>query len=436
MKKTGIITGIVVVFTMAALILFNKITSKKEMEDQFAVAMKGDFEIAISAAGELVAENSVDIKAPEIARGRDVRAQDLKITDMIPEGTEVEEGDFIATLDRTQYDNTLQDETERLKTFQINLETKMLDTAVTLTGLRDNIKNQRHTVEEAEITLRNSKYEPPTTIRQAEINLDKQKRILEQSMRSYQLRKAQVSRDIRNQRMWISRFERRVNDLQEILSLFTIKAPAPGMVVYKKDRRGNKIKAGSTINAFDRVIATLPDLSSMLSKIYVSEIEISKVKPGQDVTIKVDAFPDKTYVGKVFTVANIGEKLPNTDSKVFEVMVRLDGSDPTLRPTMTTGNRVIVKTISNVVYIPTEAVVTGSDGIPFVYTRNKIKKIVIPGDSNEKYIVIQQGLKSGEKVYLSIPENSDKFKVEGQELLDILNGGLKEKLSNESAVSW
>lgn len=417
MKRTLIITGIVICFTIIALTLFNKLTSKKDSDNLFAEAEMGDFEIAISAAGELLAENSTDIKAPEIAQGRDFHAQEIKITDLVAEGTEVRTGDYIATLDRTQFDNTLKDETERLKTFRTNLETKMLDTAVTLTGLRDAIKNQRHSVEEAEITLRNSKYEPPTTIRQAEIDLDKQQRMLEQNGRSYLLRVAQAERDIRNQRMWVSRIERRVSDLEEVLAGFVVRAPSSGMVIYKKDRRGNKIKAGSSINPFERVVATLPDLSSMLSKIYISEIEISKVKPGLTVNINVDAFPEKSYTGKIFAVANIGEKLPNTDSKVFEVMVKIEGSDPSLRPTMTTGNKVIVKTINQVVFIPTEAVNTGPDGIPFVYTKNKLKKIVVPGDSNEKYIVIEQGLKPGEKVYLSPPEEAEKFRLEGEDLI-------------------
>ena len=103
--------------------------------------------------------------------------------------------------------------------------------------------------------------------------------------------------------------------------------------------------------------------------------------------------------------------------------IKIDGSDNTLMPTMTTGNKVIIKTLSDVVYIPTEAVRTGSDGIPFVYTKNKTKQIVIPGDSNDKFMVIQQGLKPGEKIYLSPPENSDKFRVEGEDLISILKTG-------------
>lgn len=425
MKRTIILTAIVITVTMFSLAIFNKVASKKNTENTFAEALLGDFEISISASGELLAENSIDIKAPEIAQqGRDIRATNIKITDLVPEGTEVSKGDYVATLDRTEFDNTLKDERERLNTFRTNVEMKTLDTAVTLTGLRDDIRNQRHTVEEAEITLRNSKFEPPATIRQAEINLDRQKRLLEQKLKTYTLRIAQAERDINNQRMWLNRIERRVRDYEEVLEGFRITAPENGMVIYKKDRRGTKIKTGSSINTFERVVATLPDLSSMHSKIYVSEIEISKVTPGLEVMITVDAFPEKAFKGHIKSVANIGEKLPNTDSKVFEVVIQVEGTDPSLRPSMTTGNKIIVKTIRDAISIPTECVHTEADGVPFVYTKNKTKQIVVPGESNDKFIVIEKGLKQGTLVYVIEPENGDDFRLAGEELRSLFNKDL------------
>ena len=416
MKRTILITIAVVVVTFLALFVVNKLTTKKSGENLFAEAIKGEFEISISAAGEIVPENSVNIKAPEVSMGRDFHASDLKITDMVTEGTEVKEGDYVATLDRTQYDNTLKDERERLATFRNNMEMKKLDTAVTLTTLRNNIKNQVHTVEEAAITLRNSQFEPPTTIRQAEINLDRQKRILEQRQKGYQLRVAQAKRDIATQAMWYGRISRRVESLEEVLAGFTIKAPSPGMVVYKRDRRGNKIKAGSSVNPNDRVVATLPDLSSLLSKIYISEIEIRKVRPGLEAEIRVDAFPNKVFRGKVYTMANIGEKLENTDTKVFEVMVRIDGSDPALRPSMTTSNKVVINKLSDVIFIPAECVHAAIDGIPFVYTKDKTKQIVVTGESNDKHIVIERGLEPKQAVYIIQPEDAEDFKLAGEEL--------------------
>ena len=420
MKKTIIITGIVVAAAFLALFLFNKITQKKGTANLFAEVSEGRFEITVASTGELVAENSVDIIAPVLTMQRDIRAMNVKIQDLISEGTEVQKGDWVATLDRTEFDNTLKDERERVTTIRTELEMALLDTAMTLSNLRDQIENQIHTVEEAKITLRNSKYEPPTTIRQAEISYDKAQRVLEQLRRSYTLAVAQSETKIRNIRTRLNRFERRVSDYEEVLAGFVINAPSSGMIIYKKDRFGNKRKAGGTINPMDRVVATLPDLSSMLSKVYVSEIEISKVKTGLPVSVTVDAFPDKSYTGSVLTVANIGEKLPNSDSKVFEVMIKIDGSDYALRPSMTTNNKIIINVLDNVTFIPNECIHTGIDSIPVVYTKNGLKQIVVPGMANDKEIVIEKGLKPGTVLYLEIPEEADRFRLAGEELIEIL----------------
>jgi hypothetical protein len=302
-----------------------------------------------------------------------------------------------------------------------------MDTAVTMNNLRDQIINQIHTVEEAEITLKNSKFEPPTTIRQAEINVEKQKRVLEQLKRSYALKKAQTTSNIRNHKRWVSRYETRVQDYEEVLKGFVIKAPASGMIIYKRDRFGNKRKVGSMINPMDRVIATLPDLNSMISKVYVSEIEVSKVKPGQQVTIAIDAFPTKSYTGSVFTIANIGEKLNNSDYKVFEVLIKVDGTDPAMRPSMTTNNKIMIKTLENVTYIPNECVHTGTDTIPVVYTKNGLKQVVILGESNDKETVIEKGLEPGTSVYIATPENIDNFKLVGEELINTIRDRQKDR---------
>ncbi len=114
MKKTIIITSIVAVVAIIAMIVFNKLSSKKEIANLFAEAKKGQFDIIVTTTGELQAENSTDIAGPSFTQSRNIRAMDIKITDLVPEGTEVKAGDYIATLDRTSFDNSLKDELERL----------------------------------------------------------------------------------------------------------------------------------------------------------------------------------------------------------------------------------------------------------------------------------------------------------------------------------
>jgi HlyD family secretion protein len=420
MKRTLIIAGIIVAIAVTVMVFISKATAKKDISTLYATAVKGQFEILVTTTGELQAEFSTDIRGPEIAQSRNIRSMDIKIQDLVPEGTEVKEGDFIASLDRTSFDNSLKDELDRLETMNNSYQMKLLDSAVTLSNLRDGIKNQTFTVEEADITLQQSKFEPPTTIREAEINLDKAKRTLEQMMRSYDLRCKQAKSDIRNAESDIATEKRRVYDLQSILSKFTITAPSSGMVIYKKDRSGTKRKIGSSINPFDMVVATLPDLKSLISKTYVNEIDISKVKVGQKVSITVDAFPERSYTGEVRYVANIGEQLPNADAKVFEVQIKVDGSDPILRPSMTTANKIVTKTIDNVTFIPLECVQTGEDSIPIVYMRNRTKHTVLLGEANENNVIVEQGVEAGDVLYLSTPEGAEKFKLIGQELKTVI----------------
>jgi len=434
MKRTLIITGIVVIAAFLFLFIFNKLTSKSDKAVLYAEAVKGEFEIALNATGQLIPERSADIKGPEFTGNRDIRGVMIKIQDLIPEGTIVKEGDYVATLDRTELNNALKDERERLLSLNTNLEVRLLDTAVVLNEYRDLIKNQKFVVEEATVTLRNSKYESPSVRRQAEIELDKSQRVLEQRERSYIRRAAQTKTDIYNQKYWISIIARRVKDLEDVLEGFVIKAPASGMVIYKKEWNGSKRKIGSMVNPSDRVVATLPDLTTMISKTYINEIEISKVKTGQRVNITIDAFPEKSFKGTVITIANIGEKLPNTNDKVFEVQIRIDGSDPDLRPSMTTGNKIIISNTADAVYIPQESVHTGIDSIPFVYTKKGTRQIVVLGEANDKFIVVEQGLNPGTAIYLDNPARPEKFKLAGEELLPIIRE--KERLRKAEYTNY
>jgi HlyD family secretion protein len=435
MKRTLIITGIVTVFIIIALVVFNKLVSKKEKVSTYVEVSKGLFEVTVSNSGSLLAEKSLDIKGPEITRtsdqggdgnrgggggmgrGMNMRVADFKILDIVPEGTIVKQGDYIAQLDKTSYDNTLKDELTNLESYRSKLEMKTLDTAVTLSSLRDEIKNQRYVVEEAQITLEQSKFEPPATIRQAEISLDKAKRSLEQKIKGFDLRKAQALSDIKQQRIQYTDEVTLVKNLEDFLSKFTIMAPSSGIVIYKTDWGGTKRKSGSSINAFDRIVATLPDLTTMISKLYVSEIEVNKVQLGQKVSISVDAIPGKSLTGSVFTIANIGEVLPNSDAKMFEVQVKIDGTDNQLRPAMTTWNKIIIKSFNDAVYIPTECVQTGSDSIPYVFKKNHTRQIVVLGDMNEKNIIVKAGLEPGTQIYLVAPDEPSKFKMVGKNLL-------------------
>jgi hypothetical protein len=215
----------------------------------------------------------------------------------------------------------------------------------------------------------------------------------------------------------LDRERRTMQEMEQVLRKFDVKAPASGMVIYKRDWDGTKRTAGTEINPWDLAVATLPDLSTMISMTYVNEIDISKIKPMQRVRVGVDAFPEKSFTGVVTEVANVGQQLPNTDAKVFEVKIVLNENDSVLRPSMTTSNTIVTQVLDSVLFVPLEAV-HANDSVTFVYTRQGEKQIVVLGESNENHIIVDMGLKSEDRIYLSIPTEAESFKYTGLALID------------------
>jgi len=99
---------------------------------------------------------------------------DIKIVDLVPEGTVVDSGDYVATLDRNAVSSRLKDLDDEVEKNQSQYTKTELDTSLTLRSLRDELINLKFDTEEKRITVDQSKYEPPATQRQAEISLERQ----------------------------------------------------------------------------------------------------------------------------------------------------------------------------------------------------------------------------------------------------------------------
>jgi len=75
--------------------------------------------------------------------------------------------------------------------------------------------------------------------------------------------------------------------------------------------------------------------------------------------------------------------------------------------------------MTNVTYVSIDAIYS-QDSIPYVYTTNHTKQVVVLGEANENEIIVEHGLSPGDKVYMSTPENSATWKMVGEELIPII----------------
>lgn len=393
-----------------ALIFMNGCSSE-EGEDIFQKPIEDKFEVIVTTTGELQAKNSIDIMGPVGARKAGI--YQMKITRLVPEGTYVNQGEFVAELDKSELLGKVKEVEINLQKYQSQFTQAKLDCTLTLSQSRDEMINLKYAMEQRKLEKDESIYESPSTQRQTEIEFEKSERAFAQSENNYQTKVQQATAKMREAEADLFKEQQKYDDYQALFGEFSIAAPSNGMVIYYREYDGKKRSVGSTISPWGPEVATLPDLSKMESVTYVNEVDIQKIKKGQKVRISLDANPDKVLTGEVTQVANIGEQRPNSDSKVFEVKIEINEVDSLLRPAMTTSNQVVITSMPTALYVPLETIHT-EDSLTFVYKRNgndAIKQEVRLGLMNENHAIVEDGVTLEDELYLSIPEDQEDVPV-------------------------
>lgn len=401
MKRNSLIVLVGVMLIITLIVVYSSRLSDEAL-GIIVEAERGEFVVDVMTSGSLEAKNSVEITGPNGLRN--YRIWNMTIQHIIEEGTYVKKGQYVARLDPSELTGKIKDAQLGVDERQSQYTQTQLDTALTMRQARDELVNLQYAVRERQLTLDQSQYEPPATIQKAEIELEKAKQALNQAKENYKIKRRQNVAKMQEAAIDLKENKNELEGLLELSEKFTIYAPEDGMLIYRKGRDGKPLKEGSQVSAWDPVIATLPDLSQMLSKTYINEVDIRKVKVGQMTEIGFDAFPEKKLNGQVIKVANVGEQRPNSDARVFEVMVEVFGTDPLLKPGMTTSNTIITKKIEDGIFIPLECLHSQFDSITYVFKKQGVgmeKQEVMIGDANAEDVLILAGLQEGDKVSLS-----------------------------------
>jgi HlyD family secretion protein len=137
---------------------------------------------------------------------------------------------------------------------------------------------------------------------------------------------------------------------QQVLHILS---PMDGVVIRRPVELGEAVTGAGSFNA-GTVIATVADLSRMIVKAGVSEVDIGKVTEGAPVEISLDAFPRVRFWGKVSRIAPAARL--DRDVKVYDVEVVLDSQGSQLRTGMTANVRILGEKVEKVLTVPVEAI--------------------------------------------------------------------------------
>lgn len=403
------------VLVVLTLVIYALATREKEKELDVVRVEQGLFEIIVSGTGELEAMESTNITIPDVLEDRSVRIRSIAINDIVREGTVVAPGDYVATLDPGDVEERIRSTEDAFEMYRNNLDNAKIDSSLVLSDARDEIRQARDLVLDQEIRLEQSVYESEAVQRQAQISLETAKRSLEQRQRNY-------SQLVRRHEMFIERAAENLKEqedqmtvLQQLKRDLRITAPSNGLVVYARDGNDEKIRVGSHVSRWSPLIATLPDLTTLQSVVYVKEIDVSKVTPGLPVRVRIDAFPDQEFSGVVTRVANVGQEVPGEFFNAFKVEVKMSLNGEVLLPGMTSTNHIIVESDRDALIIPRLAVFDDPELGSFVYKREGlsgvVKQQIRTNGENDLSFRLSEGLSAGDRVLLHPPSKEERISV-------------------------
>ena len=198
---------------------------------------------------------------------------------------------------------------------------------------------------------------------------------------------------------------------------FTLTAPMSGIVMrYQKQgsyqEESRIVRLGDYVTGLiDSVtptyLMTIGDLSSLLVKMKISEMDVLKLREGMPVSVSVDALPGASFPSRVTLVSPQADKDSN-NLKTFKVEVTLGNRDPRLKPGMTARVDGLLDTRKAVLKIPLSAVFE-EDGAEYAYLKSKEKdgkpariKLKL-GLRNETEVEVKGGVREGDELMTEKP---------------------------------
>ncbi len=180
-------------------------------------------------------------------------------------------------------------------------------------------------------------------------------------------------------------------------------APTAGVIIGRGVEEGETVVGGTSAFGGGTELFTIADLSTLIVKAAINEVDIGKVKRGDRVALTVDAFPGDTAHGVVRLVppaARLQERV-----RVFDVEIEVTGGAAILRPGMTANVRISGPVRPDALRVPVEAVLL-QEGRPVVYRlgRGTPQPVAVTlGMSDLFYVEVTAGLALGDSIALEDP---------------------------------
>jgi len=408
MKKIILIVGVLVVIGLIIVLNFNS-KREKAIKVTLEKVHKSDLTSVISASGEIKPKKNVNISAH-------IPGRIAKIG--VKEGEDVKAGDFLLKLDSIQYEANA----ERDRAFIQSYKAELIKAETTLQKSKSDYNRQKNLSDNGLISKEQ--------LEQAKSQLD----IADATSRSvtFQITQAEAS----------------LKSTLDNLGKTVYTSPIDGIITSLRVEEGEVAMIG-TMNNPGTVLMTIADLSVMEAEVEVDETDVVGVKLGQTADVRVDAFPNDVFKGKVTEVGSsalqkTGLSTSTTqEAKDFKVVITLDDPSKLLKPGLSASADIITSEKKQVLAVPISALVlkeTKTEGATVEPSKDKTQSetegVYVVEASRAKFVQVRKGI-MGElmiEIASGLNENQDVVVGPYEALRQIKDGSLiKGEIKKETA---
>lgn len=378
---------------------------------KMAKVIQGDLVVKISATGVVEPNFQVEVKS---------KASGEVLMFKYEEGDRVKKGQLLLQLDKSDEVRSVARAKADLASASAKLNKAKTALLSQETKYQTTLKTAQSQVQEAEANLQESedklkrqedlfqkKFAARETLQEAQTAFKINQENLIQARSNVQAAKDTIhdvevkKYEIDLARVEVQQTKIALAEAKERLDETEIFAPISGVLIEKLVEQGQIISSGISNVSGGTTLAKLADLSRLFIIADIDETDIGSVQTGQQVKITADAYPGRTFPGKVQRISPRG-KVENSIT-IFKVKIEIQGEGKSiLRPMMTANVDIINEELKNVLYLPREALREEKNKkYAAILVNNEPKEIpVTTGVRNPIHVQILSGLKADQEVLI------------------------------------
>lgn len=372
----------------------------------------GTLERRVRVAGQTSARNFAVITVP-VFRGRGGQSG-LSLTKLVSGGTRVKTGDIVAEIDPQTYVEQLDDLDDTISQSQADLRRLKASNAYQWESLQQSLRSARAVMERATLDYKAADVKTPIEQELLKLSMDEAMAAYKQSLASEGFRRTDFECDMRLSEISYTRLQRRRERLASDIRNFTFKASMDGLAVVQSFQRGADMaqyQVGDSVTP-GRSFLKIVDTSTMQLEARANQTETSEIRVGQPATVTLDAFPELTFRGKVYSIGAMAMQGQRESYYIRTVplTVQIQGEDSRLIPDLSGAADVVVGRRENALIIPLHTV-RSEGGKDFVFLKTATgfeKRQVEVGLEGAADAAIVSGLAAGDEVALTEPRSAKK----------------------------